>query len=1132
MSINLTDEIDVKTKKGKLGAAKQIFLEGDMKTVENEIQDINSRHNSLNTKHESLSRTVQGIAATSGASTATNVTYNNDSSGLNAENAQDAIDELSSIGHFAKRGGIVNISTNYNSNHIAEILTLSQALSKVPSTDRVLGFQGKYLATDGWHTIIYTGNSLTSWSDRTKWIDLADKVFNSISNNATFAGIATPATNPGTPDGPIFYITTEPGAYSNFNGISVADGEAAILEWNNGAWTKKTTGFATILKLNNEIHTNNKISPFVLINKYSMTENGWYNIEGEFVDSNEDFQRVDYPITPGAKFAYCKNIKSDSGFAICFMNGDTLLRSVQSANEIVKVDMSEYPTCTNIRISTKKDGSEGCFVLIDYINNSYYSTKEVNSIVFGLNKKITQSNEKITQLESLILEYSTFENSKTWDSNSNHFYLNINENVNNGSSYIVRADADISKMLEGAVWNLAVEDIDGRYYYARTNMSFNQDIELITDKKIVRLELQVNKSSFKESVNISFSVKILNEKGLLTITKNLDNKISSLETEISETKDIVIGQPNKSVESSTTLDMTSTAYIHFESNLPKISNKYEIEVIEGSERINPKTVGCIINNINYIKGNSDSERVMVWESDTKASLTVLESDLPINTFIVGIGIVNQLQTGIVRIRVTNISENKGLQQVSEQVSEKVNKNTSDIESLDNRLKEIEDVKINSPSIHICKSIDCIVGDTIQIYYNMFIQHIGDYSLNIKCSKGKNYPRYWEYTPTSNDVGTTDMVIQLLNINGNIIEEKTVNIITKNAVNPSSPKNILLVGDSLYMGGQIPIELSRRLKGTVGTATSPSALSLSNFNIVGRLKNSDGTVGWEGTGGWSWDTYTKADGMTGVRLTVSGITDVRLNQDCRYKMDNYTQNFYITEINVNDGTGYIFAAFYGQGDIYKDQGLMPQSGTLKRITGEGQEEINFTASQVESYQPFWNSETNSFDIISYVNTYCDGHLEILCVQLGINSIIGANPFTVDFNVTVLKEAKKFINLIHSQLPDTKIYLATLPLPSQNGGIGANYVAANASGSYLTAAWNYKVHKVNDLYRSLMEDSQYNTFVSVIDVCSEIDSENNYPSTNKPVNTRAISKTEVVGNNGIHPNTNGYYQISDTWFRAII
>ena len=94
MSINLTDEIEVKTKKGKLGGAKQIFLEGDTQTVEKEIQDINSRHNTLNTKHESLSKTVQGIAATGGASTATNVTYDNANSGMTAENIQDAVDKL------------------------------------------------------------------------------------------------------------------------------------------------------------------------------------------------------------------------------------------------------------------------------------------------------------------------------------------------------------------------------------------------------------------------------------------------------------------------------------------------------------------------------------------------------------------------------------------------------------------------------------------------------------------------------------------------------------------------------------------------------------------------------------------------------------------------------------------------------------------------------------------------------------------------------------------------------------------------------------------------------------------------------------------------------------------------------
>ena len=62
--------------------------------LQNQITNNDTDIATLNTKHESLSRTVQGIAATGGASTATNVTYDKTNSGLNAENAQDAIDEL------------------------------------------------------------------------------------------------------------------------------------------------------------------------------------------------------------------------------------------------------------------------------------------------------------------------------------------------------------------------------------------------------------------------------------------------------------------------------------------------------------------------------------------------------------------------------------------------------------------------------------------------------------------------------------------------------------------------------------------------------------------------------------------------------------------------------------------------------------------------------------------------------------------------------------------------------------------------------------------------------------------------------------------------------------------------------
>lgn len=75
-----------------------------------------------------------------------------------------------------------------------------------------------------------------------------NSIISNVGANATFAGIAMPTTNPGTPDGNLFYLATEPGTYANFNGIEIADGEAVILEW-RGSWTKKTSGFATQKKL-------------------------------------------------------------------------------------------------------------------------------------------------------------------------------------------------------------------------------------------------------------------------------------------------------------------------------------------------------------------------------------------------------------------------------------------------------------------------------------------------------------------------------------------------------------------------------------------------------------------------------------------------------------------------------------------------------------------------------------------------------------------------------------------------------------------------------------------------------------------------------------------------------------------
>ena len=62
-----------------------------------------------------------------------------------------------------------------------------------------------------------------------------NSIIDQVGANATFKGIATPSTNPGTPEGPVFYIASTQGTYANFGGF-VLDGGFAILSNLNGSW--------------------------------------------------------------------------------------------------------------------------------------------------------------------------------------------------------------------------------------------------------------------------------------------------------------------------------------------------------------------------------------------------------------------------------------------------------------------------------------------------------------------------------------------------------------------------------------------------------------------------------------------------------------------------------------------------------------------------------------------------------------------------------------------------------------------------------------------------------------------------------------------------------------------------------
>lgn len=83
MSINLTDELLAKTKKGKIASAKQVFLNGDQENLQQ-----------IGEKTHQLEDAIKDITVSGGASTANAVSYDNETSGMTAITAQGAIDEL------------------------------------------------------------------------------------------------------------------------------------------------------------------------------------------------------------------------------------------------------------------------------------------------------------------------------------------------------------------------------------------------------------------------------------------------------------------------------------------------------------------------------------------------------------------------------------------------------------------------------------------------------------------------------------------------------------------------------------------------------------------------------------------------------------------------------------------------------------------------------------------------------------------------------------------------------------------------------------------------------------------------------------------------------------------------------
>ena len=90
--------------------------------------------------------------------------------------------------------------------------------------------------------------------------NVLNTIVSTLGENATFIGVATPSTNPGVPDGPVFYFANSAGVYSNFDGIELEIPGLVILYNNTDGTWKSLKVYECLQELG--ISTNSPISQY------------------------------------------------------------------------------------------------------------------------------------------------------------------------------------------------------------------------------------------------------------------------------------------------------------------------------------------------------------------------------------------------------------------------------------------------------------------------------------------------------------------------------------------------------------------------------------------------------------------------------------------------------------------------------------------------------------------------------------------------------------------------------------------------------------------------------------------------------------------------------------------------------
>ena len=441
---------------------------------------------------------------------------------------------------------------------------------------------------------------------------------------------------------------------------------------------------------------------------------------------------------------------------------------------------------------------------------------------------------------------------------------------------------------------------------------------------------------------------------------------------------------------------------------------------------------------------------------------------------------------------------------------------------------VDGVDASIDMIKVPQKYDLVVGDTFELFWNgiMLCKDYTRYNIEAKSSiKGHNYRHKFEVTPTT--AGTYPLTITVFDDAGKKIDSKTTQLIVKPALTqgPEQPINIVCIGASDTNDKAWPDEFARRICGTtnktnysgINSGNGPQGLGLTNINFVG-TKTTPGGYGYEGTGGWTWDSYMNLTQSGDWYITLSVAHTKQLeDQESVYRDANGKEWQLETLISETR----LMMKPFGETTASDE---MPASGVLTYVSG-GENTNNLTYSSCErgSTNPFAYGGKMDF------KKYCErigvdkiDYLFGLLVFNGAPSVV--NKATMD-----ARKAKivKFYNYLKADYPDAKLIIMDSYLPCYDG-CGVNYDSSGHYGNNFRTLqeWAFAQIEINQQLKD-----EYPGKVDYVSLAGVFDSEHNFPTANVQYNSRNTSAKFNRQNNGLHPITNGSFQSADALFRFL-